>query len=109
MKKGFIGSLFDFSFSSFITVDIVRVLYILALIGSVLMFLAMLGGGAFALIGGKVGAGLFQIILAPVFLVVYVLLSRVWMEVLVVVFRIAENTGRIADASAGAAPRAMSR
>jgi len=38
------------------------------------------------------GAGLWKIIAAPIGAIISVVLTRIWLEVLVVVFRIAENT-----------------
>jgi len=44
-----------------------------------------------------VGGGLVALILSPVVFVLYVLLARIWLEVVIVLFRIAENTGRMAE------------
>ena len=42
---GFIGSLFDLSFTSFITTKLIKVLYIIAIIGAALEALAVIGVG----------------------------------------------------------------
>jgi hypothetical protein len=97
VEKSFFQSLFDFSFSSFITINIVKVLYILALLAAGIAGLIGIGGGVVSVASGRVLAGLASIALAPIFFAVYVLLARVWLEVIVVLFRVAENTNRIAE------------
>jgi len=92
-NKGFFGSLFDLSFKEFVTIRIIKVLFVLAIIAS--------GIGALALfIGGIAGGGaraFISIILAPIVFFLYVLLARIWLEVIIVLFRIAENTGKLVE------------
>jgi hypothetical protein len=91
--KGFFGTLFDLSFSEFITTKLIKVLYILLLIlvaiGFVIAFFSslvtMFSRGGFL-------AGLLGIVLAPIGALIYVILARMWMELIIVIFRIAENT-----------------
>ena len=60
-NKGFFGSLFDISFTEFVTTRIIKVLFVLAIIGSGIAAVALLVSG---IAGG--GAGAFaSIILAP--------------------------------------------
>jgi hypothetical protein len=92
-EKGFFGRLFDLSFNEFVTTSIIKVLYILAIIGSAIGALVILGG-MFA--SGSFGGILMGLILAPVIFIVYVIMARVWLEVLIVIFRIAENTAKLA-------------
>jgi len=92
-EKGFFGRLFDLSFNEFITTSIIKVLYIIAIIGSAIGALFILGG----LFATKTFGGvLMGLILAPIVFILYVILARVWLEVLIVLFRIAENTAKIA-------------
>jgi hypothetical protein len=93
-EYGFWEALFDFSFSKFVTVELVRILYIVAII------LAALGGvasavGAFFNYG--ILMGLFSAAMAVVGFVLVVLLARVWLEIFVVLFRIADYTREIAE------------
>ena len=93
-EKGFFGRLFDLSFNEFITTKIIKVLYIIAMIASAFGGLAVMFGmfatkSFFGFVGG--------LIAGPVLFLVYVILARVWMEVVIVLFRIAENTAKIAD------------
>ncbi len=91
--KGIFGSLFDISFTDFVTIRIIKVLFVLAIIGS--------GIGALVLLIGGITSGVAQafvyIILAPIIFFLYVLLARIWLEVIIVLFRIAENTGKLVE------------
>jgi hypothetical protein len=119
--KGFFGSLFDLSFSSFVTIRLVKVLYILTLILLVLAYLGIAvaifaGGGEetqFTSEGivttendGNPALGvLWLIVLGPLLLFFYLLFYRVIFELIVVVFRIFENTrDQLALTRAGARP-----
>src|SRR5690348_8821625 len=96
MNKGFFGSLFDFTFTSFVTTKIIPILYGLSLLSVVVVAIALFtrGGGGFL-------AGL----LVLVFGVIY---ARVVMETIIVFFRIAEHTRDTARAltAAGSLPLA---
>jgi hypothetical protein len=92
-EKGFIASLFDFSFSSFITTKLMKVIY------GVLLFAALLGAFAVFMAGvseigsryGSAARGVLFIILSPIAAVLYVILARLYCELIVVLFRIAES------------------
>lgn len=97
-EKGFVGSLFDFSFTSLVTPKIVKVLYILFTIWTALIGLSIL------IIGFKTGGvagGLFTLIIVePIFVLLTLGIYRVVLELFIVVFRIhdelkniRENTG----------------
>ena len=94
-QKGLVGTLFDLSFSSFITTKIIRVLYAIGIVLAGLLALGTLLGG-FASDGGG-AAILGGVILAPVVFFLAVLAVRVYMEVIIVLFKIAENTSAIAQ------------
>jgi len=89
-EKGFFGSLFDISFTSFVTVRLIKVIYVitLVLIGlAALVFVV----AAFA---DSVGTGVFVlVIVAPLVSLLYVIYARVLLEIVIAIFRIAENTG----------------
>ncbi len=90
MQRGFLGSLFDLSFTSFVTTRLMKVLYVLRL--------ALLGGtflvGAFATftVGGSTLGELWLFVFGPFFLVAQTLANRVACELVVVLFRIFEHT-----------------
>jgi hypothetical protein len=83
---GFFGALFDFSFSQFVTTRLVRFLYAVLL---VIDALVALGAIARAFREGA-GAGLVALILAPILFLILVVITRVYLEIVIVIFRIAE-------------------
>ena len=92
-QKGLLGSLFDLSFTEFVTTRVIKVLFVLAIAISAIGAFTMLIGGIAK--GG--GAAFLFIILAPIAFFLYVLMARIWLEVIIVLFRIAENTGRLVE------------
>lgn len=90
--RGFLTDLFDVRFRRFITTRVVSVLYVLAI-----LFLA------FAVIGQIVtafnvgsGFGVFMLLIGgPLIFFGGLLYFRVVLEVLVVLFRIGDDTGRV--------------
>ena len=90
-NKGFFAALFDFSFSAFITTKIIKLLYGLAMIGAGIAALAIILGG----FSNGVGSGLGALILAPILFLVYVSLARIWFELVIVIFRVAEHAKNI--------------
>jgi hypothetical protein len=101
--KGFLPSLFDFSFSSFIATRLVKLLYGLAMVGIALAAVSMVVG---AFQEGLL-AGLFMLLigapLATLFMLVY---ARIVAELMIVVFRISENIQRIAGPGGPGSERA---
>lgn len=95
-EKGFFGRLFDLSFNEFITTKIIKFLYVLAMIGAGIGALVILIGGFRS---GSFGGAVGGLILAPIAFVLYVVLARIWLELVIVVFRIAENTAKLAGQS----------
>lgn len=99
--KGFFGQLFDLSFNEFVTTKIIKALFVLAIIGSGFGGLAiMLGMFATRSFLGVVGG----LIAGPLAFLLYVIGARVWLEVLIVIFRIAENTAKLAGRGDQAPP-----
>lgn len=103
---GFFRSLVDLSFTSFVTARVVKFIYVLSVIFVVLYALfatlslvTFAGGFASALAGSRVigivaGTILF-VLLAPVVLLVGVTYVRVLLEIVIVLFRISENTAEM--------------
>ncbi len=92
-QYGFLRSLFDFSFTEFITTRVIKVLYALAVVFCALAALVMIIGG----FSRSPGAGILSLILSPVVFLFYVLMVRVWLEVIIILFRIAEHTRTLAE------------
>ena len=91
--KGFFGSLFDFSFSEFITPRIIKLLFVLAIIISAIFAIMMFVAGISE--GG--GTAFLSLIGAPLLFLLYVIMARVWLEVIMIMFRIADNTDKLAE------------
>ena len=86
--RGFLSALFDFSFTSFVTTRIVKVLYvlILVLVSLVALFYTII---AFRL---SPGLGLLVLIIGdPLYIIIVMAFWRLLLEAFVVVFRIAED------------------
>ncbi len=94
-SMGFLQALFDLSFSDFITKRIIKLLYVLGIVLAGLMALVVLVAG---LLQG--GAGFASFIIAPLLFILWVISLRVWLELVMVAFRIADNTDVIAKRGA---------
>lgn len=87
-SRGFLGALFDFGFTSFVTPKVIRVLYLLIVIGTVV------GALAFTIVMFKVSmaAGVLTLILGdPLFVLIVLAVYRIILEFFVVTFRVAED------------------
>jgi Domain of unknown function (DUF4282) len=83
--KGFFASLFDYSFSSFITPKIIKLLYILS---TIVVGLWTLFGILWAF-KQSTGFGIVTLVLlGPIFFMITMIYTRVWLELLIVFFRI---------------------
>lgn len=91
-EKGFFELLFDLSFSEFVTTKIIKVLYVLAIIGAVIAALTTLFGG----FATKSFSGVLRgLVMTPIVFLLVTLMARIWLETLIVLFRIAENTTKL--------------
>lgn len=93
--KGFFGALFDLSFSSFITSKLIKFLYILQIVGSGFFLLGGIGAGIMRIANDSVLEGLLSILLSPVLALVFLIFGRLYLELVIVMFRIAEDIGDI--------------
>jgi hypothetical protein len=98
--KGFFASLFDFGFTSFITLKFLRLIYgvlvVLILLAGVVFFVASISQGGLYI--------LFAIVIVPIVTLIYLVLTRVSMEMVALFFRIGENTNKMAASAGGAGP-----
>ena len=124
-NRGVLRDLFDLSFTRFVTARVIRILYVLTLIMLVLAYVGIAivifsGGGTQVTLdgevvesGGNTGLGvLWLLVLGPLFLLLYTLAYRVFFEVLIVIFRIYENTRdqlEVTRSSASPSPTAAPR
>jgi Domain of unknown function (DUF4282) len=96
--KKFFASLFDTRFMTFLTPKVIRVLYILSMIG------ATLGALGIAVVFFEINAGLGVIalvIIAPLYWLFAVLVSRIYLELIQIIFTIAEDLRAIRSAQPG--------
>src|ERR1700684_3372874 len=94
-EKGFLGSLFDFSFKSFVTPKIIKVLYVLFTIWTALVALILLIVGFRT--GGLAGGLFMLIIVVPIYVLLTLGVWRVVLEAFMVIFRIYEETKKISE------------
>ena len=100
--SGFLNDLFDIRFTRFVSLRLISVVYVVILAAVSLVALALV----FAGFSNGAGAGLFALVLAALGWVIYVVLARVALEAFAVLFRIHDDTSRMAEALGGAAPAA---
>lgn len=91
----FFAALFDLSFSEFITTKLIKLIYAISLVVSGVVIVA----GVVTAFTRSAVVGIVALVLAPIAFLLSALSARVWTELLIVIFRIAENTGEIAKAS----------
>jgi Domain of unknown function (DUF4282) len=101
--KGFWASIFDMAFTNFITIKIVQLLYWLAIILNALTAL-----GVFIVLTRAGGAGVIVgLILAPILFIILTIFARVYLEIIIVLFKIADSTEEMA--ASGRSPTAPAR
>lgn len=96
------SALLDFGFKKFITLSVIKILYILGIAVIVLVWLGALissfAMGTAAVVG--------VIIVGPLIAILYLIFFRIWLELVVVVFRIGENTSKLVEMRGGQGPTA---
>ena len=85
--KGLIGSLFDLSFKSFVTPKVIQILFILELIVLAVFAIAMIAMG----FAQSALAGVLTLLLSPLIFLIGVLIARIYLELVIVLFRIYET------------------
>jgi hypothetical protein len=92
-RRGFLEALMDTRFDSLITPMLIRFLYVISMIllaiGVIVVVIA-----AFA---DKPGSGVLALILAPLGALIYLIVIRLWLELIVVTFKIREAAEQVAD------------
>lgn len=92
--SNFFKTLFDFSFTEFVTTKIIKILYGIGIFIAALVALGFIVSG----FSDSFGKGIIFLILSPIVFIIYTILARVGLEVIIVLFRISENVGEIAKA-----------
>jgi len=86
--RGFLGALFDFGFTSFVTPKVIKVLYMLIVIGTVISALV------FTIIAFEASTVFGFLVLVfgdPLFILIVLAIYRIILEFFVVTFRVAED------------------
>jgi hypothetical protein len=99
--KGFFGALFDFGFTSFITLKFLRVIY------TTVVCMTLFVGLLFLIYGLSVGStrlAVVTIFLVPLVTLLLLIFTRIQMEVIALFFRIGDNTSIMASKLAGQSP-----
>jgi hypothetical protein len=86
----FLSSLFDLSFSEFVTIKLIRALYGIGIFCAAVATLFFIGSAE------SFGRGVLYFILSPAVFIVLTIVIRVLLEVTIVLFRIAEHVSIIA-------------
>lgn len=86
IDPGLLGSLFDMSFKTFVTPKLIQIIFV------ILVVLAALGTLTLVIstFTQSVLGGVFVLLLSPVIFLLYVLGARIWLELVIVAFRIYE-------------------
>jgi Domain of unknown function (DUF4282) len=86
--RGFLGALFDFGFTSFVTPKVIKVLYMLIVIGTVVSALVF----TIIVFKASVMFGFLMLVFGdPLFILITLAIYRVILEFFVVTFRVAED------------------
>jgi hypothetical protein len=98
--KGFFASLFDFGFTSFVTLKFLRIIYgglvtLILATGVILIVASLSQGGTYAFLA---------IVIIPIVTLFYLVVTRVSLEIVALFFRIGENTSLMVAAANRADP-----
>jgi hypothetical protein len=91
-RQGFFNALMDTRFNSLITPSLIRVLYIIAIILIGLLMIGMVIAG----FAESAGSGIILLILAPILGLLYLIGTRVWLELAIVLFKIRDAAEEVA-------------
>ena len=92
-QKGFLGRLFDFSFGEFITPTIIKLLFGLSIFFSGLYMVSMIWGA----FGTSTTYGIVALILSPLLFLLFVIIAKVYLEIIIILFRIAADVKDLTD------------
>jgi hypothetical protein len=85
--KGFFGALFDFSFNSFVTPKIVKIVYVLATIGLALVYLLLV----LSAFSRGAGSGIIVLVIGAIAFFIYLALIRMTLEFYYAIIRMSED------------------
>ncbi len=91
-------AMLDIGFKRFFTLSVIKVLYVLGLALIALSWVIVVIG---AFLSGGFMAGIGAVIVGALAAVLYMIFFRVWLELIVVIFRIGENTTKLVEMKGG--------
>ena len=92
-EKGMIGTIFDFSFDRFVTTKVIKILLGLAMLFNAVATIGIIVKG----FGASAWAGILSLILSPVIYLIMMLVARIYLELIIVAFRIVEHLSGIEE------------
>jgi hypothetical protein len=99
-EVGFFKSLFDFKFKSFITMRVIRVIYailvVLTILFGVLLFISVVFLNDMYYGYGN-GMRLLLAMVVPLGTILYLIILRLWAEFMANIYRIGDNTQKMVD------------
>ena len=90
-NKSFIASLFDFSFSSYVTPKFIKFLFILGVILAAIATVIILIMGFMS----HIGIGVVLLVFSPIIYFLWVLSVRIYLETIMVMFRLQSDVSEI--------------
>ncbi len=91
-SEGLLLDLFDFSFSRFVVLRVIKLVFGALLILDAVFCVGLIGKA----FGAGLGWGVVVLLISPLFFIVVAVFARVCTETMVVLFRIAEHTSILA-------------
>jgi uncharacterized protein DUF4282 len=98
-SRGYAGALFDFSFTQFVTTRVLRILYGVAIAAWAVGSLVILAGA----LNGPALVALAALVFVPIGFCIAVTLTRIWCELVIVAFRLADHVAETAEQTAAIA------
>ena len=90
-NKSFISSLFDFSFSSYVTPKFIKFLFIVGVILTAIATILLIVFGFMS----HIAVGVVLLIFSPIIYFLYVLAVRIYLELIIVIFRLQSDVAEI--------------
>src|ERR1044072_4957241 len=87
----------DLSFNKFLTTTLVKIIWNTGLPVNILFAIGSFIGGLMQLSDGSSGA--WAILVGPILAAFSLLILRVWLELIIVLFKIADNTSKLVELS----------
>lgn len=91
--KSFISSLFDFTFTSYVTPKFLKFLFVVGIIVAILATIVAIITGFMS----HIAIGVIVLILSPIIFFLYVLFVRIYIELVMILFRIQADVAKLVE------------